>query len=167
MRQTQPFTNKYPTWRMGSLFFCSLAMLLFLAACSAGTSGQGSQGGSATGTPLTTQNCGTLHSTVAGLLQADKAVAQQDENCFFQAFQQCHPATLTFQADSLDTGAIHHLAITGGSGSCHLTDGFQHYIAPNPPGAAISYTCASVQMQSDGLHILSCGDVGEVIIPAQ
>ncbi|HEV2583276.1 MAG TPA: hypothetical protein VGT44_20620 [Ktedonobacteraceae bacterium] len=163
MRQMRRYPRGRYAWRIGALF-CALAVLFVVAACSSGTSGQG---GSSTATPLTTQNCGSLHSTVAGLLQADKAVAQQDETCFYQAYKQCHPATLTYQAASLDTGAIHHFSITARSGSCTLTDGFQHYIAPNPPGGAITYTCAAVQMQSDGLHITACGNAGDVVIPVQ
>jgi hypothetical protein len=146
----------------------SLLVMLMLAACGSSIGGTGSQGGQSSPVatkPVQTQNCGTLHSNVAGLVESDKAHAMQDENCFLNAYKQCQPAALTFQSTSLDTGVIHHLAVKSSNGSCSLTDGFQHYIAPNPPGGTITYTCASASMQSDGLHIASCGDAGDILIP--
>jgi hypothetical protein len=159
MRRTRHYLNRR-TWAAGALSG-ALVLLCIVAAC--GTSAS-SQGPGAT-TPLPTQNCGTLHSNYAGLMQADKAVAQQDETCFFNAYKQCHPATLIYESFGLDAGSINHLAVKSANGSCSLADGVQHYIAPNPPRGTITYACASASMQADGLHIASCGDAGDVLVP--
>jgi hypothetical protein len=171
MRQTRRYSGKRRTWTMGAVAGL-LALIFLLAACGSGGGGQGGTGGTggtgstATPTPLATQNCGSLHSNYAGLLPGDKAKAQQDENCFYQAYKQCHPATLTYQSVSIDSGTIDHFSVKLANGSCSLSDGHQHFIAPNPPGGAIIYACASAQMLSDGLHITSCGDAGTVVIPS-
>jgi hypothetical protein len=148
----------------------SLLVMLMLAACGNTTGGTGSQGGQSSPVatkPAQTQNCGTLHSNVAGLIQTDKAHAMQDENCFFNAYKQCQPATLIFQSTSVDTGVIHNFAVKSSNGSCSLTDGLQHFIAPKPPSRTTTYTCASASMQSDGLHIASCGTAGDILIPSK
>jgi hypothetical protein len=143
----------------------SLMLVVAFAACGSNATDLGGQPGPTATAPLRTQNCGTLHSNISGLLQADKSSAMQDETCFFNAYKQCHPATLTYQVTSLDTGVFNNLAVKNSNGSCSLTDGVQHFIAPKPPGAATTYTCSSASMEADGLHIISCGDAGDLLIP--
>ena len=166
MRRTRHYLTGRSTWMVGAMLG-SLLVMLMLTACGSNTNsgGQGSQPGPTATTPLQTQNCGSLHSNLSGLIQSDKASAMQVENCFFNAYKQCHPATLTYQAVSVDTEVVNHLAVKNKNGSCTLTDAVQHSIAPHPLGGAITYTCTSASMEPDGLHIASCGDVGEVVIP--
>ena len=145
----------------------ALLLMLLLAACGSSTGGQGNSGGSTPSPNTGTVNCGTLHQSHAGLNAKDKAIAAQAENCFYQAYQQCHNATLTFMESSIDTGVIHKFAVSNNGGKCALTDGMQHYIAPNPPGATIMYTCSTMTQAVDGLHIQSCGAANNVIIPVK
>jgi hypothetical protein len=142
-----------------------IVVLVVCAACGTNTGGQGGQSSPVAATPLPTQNCGALHGNYAGLLPTDKASAEQDENCFFNAYKQCHPATLTYQVASLDTGSIHHFAVKASNSSCSLSDGLQRYIAPKPPRQTITYPCASASMGAYGLRITACGEAGDVVIP--
>ncbi len=162
MRNTRQMLSTRRFWMAGIAL--SLVVLL-LAACGTNTT-TGGQGNQPTKAPAT-QNCGTLHSNHAGLLSSDKANAPQAENCFYQAYHSCQPATLTYETTSVDTGSINHLSVKTTSGTCALFDNVQHFIAPNPPGATTTYACGSASQQSDGLHILTCGDVGDIVIPAK
>ncbi|GAC1518552.1 MAG: hypothetical protein NVS3B14_20900 [Ktedonobacteraceae bacterium] len=138
-----------------------LLAAIILAACGSNTT----TGGQATPTPAQTVNCGKVQSSLAKHSPTDKAAAQQAENCFYQAFQQCRPATLTYTTFGVDAGDIHSFSLKSVNGSCTISDGVQHYIAPNPPGATSTYTCATMTKQTDGLHIQSCGSTGTILIP--
>jgi hypothetical protein len=163
MRNTQQILNKWRFWLAAVAL--SLVMLM-LAACGTPTTTGGGQGVTPTA-PLTTQNCGTLHSNHAGLISSDKSLAPQAENCFYSAFHACHPATLTYETTSVDTGIINNLQVKTTTGTCSVFDGVQHFIAPNPPGAITTYACGAASLQSDGLHILTCGDAGDIVVPAK
>ncbi len=151
-----------------------LLCLLFLAAC--GNSGGTVAGGGSTVTPVpggtaTTgptqgmQNCGSVHSIRQVIIQADKNQAPVTENCFAQAYQHCQSATLVYSASELDTSTIHNFSLKSVNGTCTISDYVQHEIAPHPPQVTGTYTCSSMTMQSDGLHILACGQVGNVVVP--
>lgn len=140
-------------------------LMLVLPACGSNTGGQG-QGVTPTPTrSLQVQKCGTVHTLHAYIAPADQQTVKQAENCFWQAFQQCQPATLTYQQNELDTGTVHTFTLKSADGKCMVSDGVQHYIAPRPPGNATTYACSDVKLQTDGLYIFSCGDVGTVVVP--
>ena len=166
MSRTQHFSRN-----AFSRFACVVAGFLllgfFLAACGSSSTNTGG-GGQPTPTPTRpaqTVDCGKIQSSANGIAPSDKAAAQQAENCFYSAYQKCQPATLMFSSLGLDAGVIHHFAVKNVNGSCAISDGWQHYIAPQPPAGTITYSCASMNMQADGLHIESCGTVGSVVIP--
>jgi hypothetical protein len=139
-----------------------LALLVgLLAACGSNSTTTGSPGPTP---PPQTQSCGTLHVLGKTIVPADQPYAQQRVNCFWQAYQQCRPATLIFSASGIDAGTIHTFSLRSVNGKCTVTDAVQHFIAPRPPQTAGTYTCRNVALQSDGLHI-SCGDLGTVTIP--
>lgn len=143
-----------------------LLLGFFLAACgSSTTTGSGQPTPTATRSAQTV-DCGKIQSRANGIAPSDKAAAQQAVNCFYQAYQKCQPATLMFSSLGLDAGVIHHFAVKNVNGSCAISDGWQHYIAPRPPAGTITYSCASMNKQADGLHIESCGTVGSVVIPS-
>ena len=151
--------------RMACIVASFLLVGFFLVACGANTTVGG--GGS---TPTPTQapqavNCGKIQSRTNNIAPTDKAAAVQAANCFFQAYQKCQPATLVFSEFGVDTGAIHNLSVKSANGSCTVIDGWQHFIAPKPPSAITTYTCTGISMQSDGLHLNSCGQAGSFVIP--
>ncbi|HZS76605.1 MAG TPA: hypothetical protein VFA41_08310 [Ktedonobacteraceae bacterium] len=152
--------------RSAGMLLVTVLFVLLMAACGTNTTtGGGQPSNTPTTAPTHPQNCGSLHKNQLALVQKDKAVAPQDENCFWQAYQQCSPATLTFTQTSIDTGVIHTFTVKNVNGKCTITDSYQHFIAPNPPGKAVDYTCGSMTKESDGLHIASCGQMDTIVIP--
>jgi hypothetical protein len=142
-------------------------LLLLLSACGSNAGGQG-QAATPTSTPLAqAQKCGTMHSMHAEIVPTDQNIVNQSIHCFWQAFQNCQPATLTYALNGLDAGTVHTFTVKSTNGKCSITDGVQHYIAPHPPGKTTTYTCSDVKLQSDGLYVFSCGGVGTVIVPAK
>jgi hypothetical protein len=147
-----------------AIFAATMALLiLVLSACGSNQGGQGGPGLTSTPTQQV-QKCGAVHTLHLQIVQADQNTAKQAEDCFWQAFQQCKPATLTYSQGELDTGMIHTFSLQNTNGKCSITDGVQHYIAPRPPSAAKLITCSDVTLQSDGLHV-SCNEIGTVFIP--
>lgn len=163
MLRTQRYLKDRNIWIVGAMLSSVLLMIL-LVGCGTTTSGQPGSTPTPT-TPAQAQKCGTLHNRLNGLAPADKAIAPQVEQCFYQAYKQCHSATLIYDINGLDAGTIHNFSVKSANGTCTITDGFQHYIAPRPPSAPMLYTCASMDMQADGLHIYSCGQANTVLIP--
>jgi hypothetical protein len=151
--------------RIAGIVVAFLLLGILLAACGSNTGG----GGQTTPTPTQptqTVNCGKVHSLANKLVPTDKAAAQQAENCFYQAYQKCQPATLMFSTIGVDAGYIHNLAVKSANGSCAVSDGWQHFIAPKPPSSITTYTCVGMTMQNDGLHLDSCGQAGSFVIPS-
>ncbi len=164
----------------------SLALsLLLLAAC--GTNGVTATGNSGLATTVTVsapgttatvsvknspvkqppaQNCGAVHSTSLRMVPTDQDLAKGVEDCFWQAYQQCHLATLIYSQTSVDTAVIHNFSLKSQNGECMITDTLQHVIAPQPPRPAGNYICAALVQQTDGLHFLACGTEGNVLVPA-
>ena len=166
MFRTQLFSQN-TFQRMASIVVSFLLVGFFLVACGSNGTTTGS-GGSITPTPTQpaqTVDCGKIQSRVNSIAPSDKAAAQQATDCFYSAYQKCQPATLVFSSFGVDAGAINHLAVKNVNGSCTISDGWQHYIAPHPPAGTITYSCASMSKQADGLHIESCGTIGSLVIP--
>ena len=166
MFRTQHFSrNSFQ--RMACIVVSFLLLGLFLVACGSNGTTTGS-GGSTTPTPThpaQTIDCGKIQSRANSITPSDKAATQQAEDCFYTAYQKCQPATLVFSSFGVDTGAINHFAVKNVNGSCTISDGWQHFIAPHPPAGTTTYSCASMSKQADGLHIESCGTIGSLVIP--
>ena len=162
MFRTQRFSHS-SFQRMASIVVSFLLLGFFLAAC--GSTGGGGQPTPTPTRPAQTVDCGKIQSLANGIAPSDKAAAQQAVNCFYSAYQKCQPATLVFSSFGIDAGVINHFAVKIVNGSCTISDGWQHFIAPKPPAGTITYSCASMNMQADGLHIESCGTVGSIVIP--
>lgn len=151
-------------------FFAGLSILLLillLSACGYKGTTVGSQPSTpSTPThPLQVKNCGSLHTIRLLLVPTDQEIAKQDETCFAQAYAACHPATLVYSQSSLDTGTIHNFSIKNQNGKCTITDMVQTYVAPRSPHTTGIYTCGSLALKADGLHVYSCGTVGDVFVP--
>ena len=145
-----------------SLLIALVALMLILGACGSRDSTTGGQPGSTP--PAQVQKCGSVETSANGLI-TNATQARQSENCFLQAYQQCHPATFNFTKHSLDSGAIHAFTIASNNGQCSISDAIQTYIAPHPPTSSKTYTCTGLTQQADGLHFASCGGLGDVVVP--
>jgi hypothetical protein len=91
---------------------------------------------------------------------------QEVEQCFWQAYQQCRPATMRYSQASVDTATIHTFAIRRQNGGCVVSDTLEHVIEPRTVQPAGSYTCAGLRQQIDGLYFLACGQEGTILVPA-
>jgi hypothetical protein len=150
------------TLRMSLLATLTVLILILVACGSNNTTTGGSQ---PSGAPTEqTQKCGSVNTYPNGKL-ANEPTAKQAENCFWQAYQHCHTATLSFAKRGLDAGAIHAFTIKSNNGQCTISDAIQTYIAPNPPKAGNTYTCTGLTQQVDGLHFASCGELGDIVVP--
>ncbi|HLZ60877.1 MAG TPA: hypothetical protein VKR06_28340 [Ktedonosporobacter sp.] len=113
--------------------------------------------------PDSVQNCGKI--TLSPLRRfEDAGVAQQAKACFWQAFQQCRAATLTFQPLAVDTVTNHTFLIGKTEGGCTITDTVSHAIVPHAP-TITNYTCTGVVNMNTALRFTSCGAEGDVIVP--
>jgi hypothetical protein len=97
---------------------------------------------------------------------SDANKAKSSENCFWQAFQHCQPATLIFVEHSLDTESDHTFTIKSNNGTCSVSDTVKNYIVPNHLTSTKTYTCGNLLSQADGLHFVACGASGNIHIPA-
>jgi hypothetical protein len=97
---------------------------------------------------------------------ADKNLALGVENCFWLAYQQCHPATMTYSQGNLDTIMLHTFSLKSQGGQCVITDAVQRSVLPRPPQNVGTYTCTGLTQQADGLHFTNCGSEGNVLVPA-
>ena len=151
-----------------------ILLCVLLAGCGSNFS---SQGGQAQNTPTTNsaltpsptqgqqaQNCGEVDTTLNGKA-LDATKAKMASNCFWQAYQNCRAASVTLKVHSLDTGANHVFATKNTNGKCAITDTVTHYIVPNNLKTITSYTCSGLTMQTDGLHFIACGSLGNIVIP--
>ncbi len=132
--------------------------LLLVAACSTATN----SGNAAA--PIT-QKCGAVHTQRSLVVSMDWSMAKGVEDCFWQAFQQCGPATLIYSQSDSEASTIHTFSLQSEKGPCLITDSVQHFLAPHPPQSAINYTCTDLQRQTNGLHFLSCGTLGNIFVP--
>jgi hypothetical protein len=122
--------------------------------------------GTTTSTPQSpggVQNCGNIKQSSLHRFE-DSGLAQQAGACFWQAFQQCRAATLTFQPQGVDTITSHTFLIEKKAGGCTITDTMSHAIVPRPP-TVTNYTCTGVVDTKQDLRITGCGAEGDVVVP--
>src|SRR2546421_9614319 len=115
-------------------------------------------------TPAQGQNCGMVQASANGLINS--AAARQAEDCFWRAFQTCSPATLSFSKMGVDTVLTHTFTITQNNGKCSISDTVQNGGPDAIPTSPRTYTCSSLTQQADGLHFSSCGEDGDILVPA-
>ncbi len=140
-------------------------LMLLLSACGSNAGGQG-RATTPTNTPsLQELKCGTVHTLHSQIAPADLNTARHAEDCFWQAFQQCQPATLTYTKNEVDAGSVNTFTLKSVGGKCTVSDGVQHFIVPRSPGKTTTYPCSDVKLQSDGLYVFSCGEIGTIIVP--
>lgn len=134
--------------------------LLLLAACGTSTDSNNADG------QFLAQQCGAVHTQRSRLSSMDLTMAPGAEDCFWQSFQQCRPATLVYTQSDATSGTVHTFSLSSENGTCKVTDKAYNFVAPHPPQPTVTYTCAGIQKQANGLHVLSCGALGNILIPA-
>ncbi len=163
-----PVIRQYLGKSQLSMLHTLLGLGLLVVVISAGLAACGSNvGSSASPTPTTStqvQKCGKVQTNPRGT-PLDVTTAKQAEDCFWQAFQKCQPASLVYTLTGVDTIAVRTFTIQNNGVQCSISDAFQHSIVPQPLSATKTYTCAGVTQKPDGLHFSSCGVDGDVAIP--
>jgi hypothetical protein len=168
-----PFAQRNPRENRHAMYtFLSAAILCVVIGV--GLSSCGSNAGSGSGspqnptptTPAQVQKCGKVQTNPRGVVL--KATdAKQAEDCFWQAFQKCSPASLVYTLTGVDTVTIRTFIIQSNGDHCLAVDAVQHTIVPAPLSAAKTYTCAGVTQKPDGLHFSNCGVDGDVVVSLQ
>ncbi len=135
-----------------------------LVACgSNSTSGSGGSNQTPTSSPQV-QNCGKVQTGPNGKIP-NTAGSSQAGNCFLQAFQQCHAASLTYMSSGIDTIAIRTFTIKKTDGHCVISEVIQQQIVPRPPKTTATLTCTGVTKGANELRITACGTSGDVVVP--
>jgi hypothetical protein len=161
---------RLPLRKRHSLVLGLAVLLLLLAACGTRVTGTTSGSGgptTATATSTTTaQNCGAVHTMHLLVVPADENKARTVEDCFWRAYQLCHPASLTYVQSSVDTSKIRTFTLKSQSNQCIIGDALQNQVAPRAPQPIGNYTCAGLTQKHDGLYFNACGSDGNIVIPA-
>jgi hypothetical protein len=119
--------------------------------------------GDSTPSPNSVQACGAIsqaQSAIAPQLNPDQA--QKSLDCFWNAFQKCLPATLTYNLTGVDTMTKHTFSTKLEAGTCKVSDAVQQSIAPKPFSNPTTYICAGLTHEPEVLHFKGCGQAGDV-----
>jgi hypothetical protein len=112
------------------------------------------------------QNCGDLYSALGPRPQSagSNSKAVQAIQCFVQAHQQCKAASLSYTVHGVDTGDTEIYYTANGLGGCRLSGTSSGFVdVMSRP--TTNFGCSGIVQQSDGLHFLSCGNNGEMVVP--
>jgi hypothetical protein len=121
--------------------------------------------GPATGTPTGAADCGRVSVLGPSGASPTNSDAQANEDCFFQAYQSCTPATLEVTFSGVDAGTRHSFSLAGSAGSCSISDMQQHFVVPRPPQPGTTVTCSSLRRGSNGgLLFSNCGG-SDIAVP--
>lgn len=108
-------------------------------------------------------DCGTVQVSMARVTSSD---ATQVETCFARAYQRCSATTLTASFVDLDVGASYSFVIEPYGFTCavgaHWNQSSRALFIANGPG--IGY-CGSMRLEADGLRVLGCQFIGDVLVP--
>lgn len=141
-------------------------MLFFFTACGAnGSTTTGSNGPGATATQPPIKQCGTVHTLRQLVVPTEQKGAKGVEDCFWQAYQKCSPATLVYSQGAIDTATVYTFSLKSQNGKCVIEDLLQHVILPRTPAPGVNGTCAGLTQQTDGLHFHACNNEGDVLVP--
>jgi hypothetical protein len=168
------FHRRLHRWSSKTIVALSIGLLIALvstglAACGNRGSTQGNTSSTQPKTQVTqhpaqVQQCGIVQDLARLEVPVADNGAQQAENCLWQAFQHCHPATLVFITPSANTALIRTFTIHNNQGTCSISDAKQLRMAANQLSAVKTFTCTGL-VQQQGLRFLSCGEDGNVLVP--
>ncbi len=120
MKMVNQHLQQYGVAKLLSIGILAIFISTALVACGSSGSSTGS-GGSATPTAqVQTQKCGTIATTPRGI-PTNATTAQQSEQCFYQAYQQCHNATLVYTLHGVDTSVVRTFTIENHNNLCTIT----------------------------------------------
>lgn len=139
-----------------------------LAACSpAGsppglTSSAQSQAAQSATATTPARACGIVQGSGRLQVEPTDMGAEQVEQCFWQAFQHCQPATLIFTIKDLNTTLTRTFTLHNAHGACVISDARQETTAGQPHPSPTIYTCAGLTRQPHALVFTACGQDGTI-----
>ncbi len=151
------FTSAY-TWVRQHLLI-SLGIILLLALVIWGT-----KPAIFATTHTNLENCGSLFSHFGPPSEpGGSTTTAQAIQCFVQAHQKCQAASLSYGTIGVDTGSTTTYYTANNLGRCALsgTSSFSGMVR----SGTTDFTCRTLQQQTNGLHLLSCSDFGDQLIP--
>ena len=111
------------------------------------------------------QKCGFVQGYGAlKTVPIDTGRSEQAENCFWQAFQTCRPATLVFITNSLHATFTHTFTIRNDHGNCSILDATKFGSVTNAASPTTVYSCAGLKRYPRALYFLACGKDGTIIV---
>ena len=111
------------------------------------------------------QKCGFVQGYGAlKTVPIDTGRSEQAENCFWQAFQTCRPATLVFNTNSLHATFTHTFTIQNSHGTCSILEATKFGSVTNAASPATVYSCAGLKRYPRALYFLACGKDGTIIV---
>ncbi|TMC21186.1 MAG: hypothetical protein E6J34_10425 [Chloroflexi bacterium] len=116
-----------------------------------------------TPSPNSAQACGAISQSqnpVAQQVNPDQA--QKSLDCFWNAFQKCQIASLTYSLTGVDTITKHTFSTKLDASGCKVSDAVQQTIVPKPLSNPSTYICAGLTHEPGVLHFKGCGQVGDV-----
>jgi len=165
------------------LTMCLLALLMLALTACGSNSDQGSTTSStppkaqSTPTPTPASVATSTPGTPAGycgsisrMMQGAKSLPgpgdpQKVGNCFWSAYQQCQPASISYITASIDTTLTRTFETRKtASGACQVQDTVQTRVIPRPPRTMGVYTCTSAKMRATSLQFLDCQKDGTITL---
>jgi len=113
-------------------------------------------------TPASVQKCGIVQGPGSLKVPIADSGAEQAENCFWHAFQHCHPASLISIIGGIRVSLIRTFTIHNESSRCSISDTKQQRSASNSPSE--TYICAGLIQRPNGLNFYACGKDGDVFV---
>ena len=147
-------------WVTTSAFACALIVSVALVGCGAANASGAAGGGAAI-------NCGHVQGALAPHPTATATAAQAAENCFWNAYQQCQTASLTYTRLGVDTEDTYSFTLQRQGTACVLNETHDRAIAPQPAHRLGTYSCTGLtRQQDDSLAAHGCGQDGDITITA-
>ncbi|MBO0796068.1 MAG: hypothetical protein J2P36_34695 [Ktedonobacteraceae bacterium] len=115
--------------------------------------------------PPNTRHCGSITISLKGPAGSSKSNDQAVGNCFWQDYQQCRSATMSFRTTSTDTITAHTFVLTKKGSICQITDTVQHITTPNHITSSTTYACAGLNKDDTRLIFNGCGRNGNIAVP--
>ncbi|WP_136625356.1 hypothetical protein [Dictyobacter kobayashii] len=110
--------------------------------------------------------CGEVDVRINGTVPSNTD-ADQNENCFWAAYQSGEHAFLTYRQTGIDAGTIHKLESVGHAPYHWVIDEVSPYTIVGPNShRAVYHVYRSMSQDATGLHLQGSLDTPDLLIPA-
>ena len=109
--------------------------------------------------------CGRVGLLAGGPPQPYNKDAQQSEDCFYHAYQNCAAVTLDVHYMGTDTGADTIYWPDRQDNTCRIIAQFSSYGLVSSANRTETDTCQGLTRKNGGLLFLQCGSSGDIFIP--